>query len=952
MEDPAPPPEPTVPASASPIALALLERVLQDRRDGGQRSIDEYVAMFPDHERLVRAELDRLAAPAPATDAATAGFRIGRYRVLDTIGRGGQGTVYLAADDRLGRRVALKLLTGLGGCSAAAKLRFRREAEAASRLVHPGLCATLDAEEHEGVPFLVMQYIDGQPLLQFVDAVPAARRRAVLLALFERIARALHHAHEHGFVHRDVKPANVLVTAAGDPVVIDFGLVRSLDADGAGLTRSGELFGTPAYLAPEQIHAGSPLADRRVDVWALGVSLFEALTGRRPFVAPTYDALCRAITDEEPTDLRRAPNVGNDLAVVVATALTKEPAGRYATAAALADDLGRVQRGEPIHARPVTVWMRTQRWARRNRLLATFLVLVVLQLMAVAVVGTLFVQRGIQNREWERIADLRAVEHMLTEAETGLWPAVPAQLPAYDAWLARAERLLERLPDHGQRLAELRAMAEPATDDDRADPALDERLLELEADALFAERADSLRLRHEQMARALAELPADAAEWQRIDAMAWASVTENPMRWAQLAAEQRTANADEAAAIRARSIERRRWRFASEIEQSQHDQIERLITLVERIRGPGAHTIADLRDRRAHAAELLRRLAADDAPAWQRCCADVAQSDSPYRGLSLQPIPGLVPLGIDERSGLWEFWHVGSGARPTWVGEPAGRGRIELGGDGAEGIVLVLLPGGGFTMGSSRLGEDLPQAERRAQPLEWPPHTVTLAPFLIGKYEVTHAQWATHGQPDVAFLSPDVPSPAGIRIDRRHPVTQMTWQHAHEFCRRHDLELPTEAQWEYAQRAGTATPYPTGDDPKTVVGHANLLDAARVRLYPAAGRMGPADWQAQADDGFAETAPVGSFPPNAFGVHDLMGNAGEWCRDRLAFYEQRQPRAGDGQRGSLDANREAMARGSSFVHSAIYCRSAMRQIVNPTSTMPWLGLRVARSIDVDRASAR
>ncbi|MCB0203105.1 MAG: serine/threonine protein kinase, partial [Anaerolineae bacterium] len=172
------------------------------------------------------------------------------------------------------------------------------------------------------------------------EPAPAEPDRRQLLVMVEKIARALHAAHELGIVHRDVKPGNVIVTPNGEPVVLDFGLATALDGDDSSLTRSGELLGTPAYMAPEQLRAGEPRVDRRVDVWALGVILFELLAGRRPFAAPTRVALVRRIVEEE------APALGlvvrglpRDLEVIVQVALARERDRRYATAEDLADDI-------------------------------------------------------------------------------------------------------------------------------------------------------------------------------------------------------------------------------------------------------------------------------------------------------------------------------------------------------------------------------------------------------------------------------------------------------------------------------------------------------------------------------------------------------------------------------------------------------------------------------------
>jgi hypothetical protein len=214
------------------------------------------------------------------------------------------------------------------------------------------------------------------------------------LRIVAAAARALHAAHEGGVLHRDVKPANVMLRADGSPVVLDFGLARELEGE-SGLTRTGDLFGTPGYMAPEQIEGRAHHVDRRADVWALGALLHELVAGVPPFRAPTRAGLFRKVLDEEPLDLcRAAPRAPRDLAVVAATALAKDPADRYADAAALADDLGAVTASRPIAARPASLATRVTRWARREPGLAAALLALLFALAAASGLGGFLAARA------------------------------------------------------------------------------------------------------------------------------------------------------------------------------------------------------------------------------------------------------------------------------------------------------------------------------------------------------------------------------------------------------------------------------------------------------------------------------------------------------------------------------------------------------------------------------
>lgn len=425
----------------------FLSALLADELAGGLRQLSAYQLQFPEaadlvetwYRRHVEGEEtrgDRRGAPSSLTtvmldtpSAAEPGS-IGPYRLGREVGRGGQGRVHLAVDTRLGRTVALKILRGGHAENDLVLKRFQREAVVAARLEHPHICTVYESGVHDGVAFIAMQYVEGVSLAGVVAkaredgtavALPrstgdsstgggtgsAAGERARTLRFVEDVARALHEAHEVDIVHRDIKPGNVMVDVAGQPVILDFGLARQEDPELSVLTQTGDFFGTPAYMAPEQIDLRHP-CDRRADVWALGVTLFELLALRLPFREVTRQALQAAILESEPPRLRRmVPGIPRDLEVVTETALQKDPAARYQTALDLAEDLRAVREGRAIRARPVGAWTKAWRWSRREPVKALLLAGVVVSLV---VIGHL-VSRALHNRDRLRQADrVREVE--------------------------------------------------------------------------------------------------------------------------------------------------------------------------------------------------------------------------------------------------------------------------------------------------------------------------------------------------------------------------------------------------------------------------------------------------------------------------------------------------------------------------------------------------------------
>lgn len=383
------------------VLHAFLQRWQQDRAVGGGGDATPYLATWPAYaERLRREHAALLADEARDEPTVAAGLRIGAYRIERELGRGGQAVVYLARDERLQRDVALKVLPRLGA-SPVQQMRLQREALVAARLEDPGICAVYEIGRDSGFAFLAMRHVAGETLAARLDRARAAVKAGAatedalgwrrIVGWFAALADSLHRAHEAGVVHRDLKPGNIMLDADDRPVLLDFGL--ALGDDDPQLTRTDEVFGTPAYAAPERLRGGSVANDRRVDIWSLGVCLFEALAHERPFQGASTAAICRAVIADEPPDVRglRA-GLPADLAAVVAVTLEKDPARRYQTAAALAHDLRAALAGEPVQARRPGVVRRLGRWHRRHAAVAA-----TAWMALVAVVTVLAVQRSMLN---------------------------------------------------------------------------------------------------------------------------------------------------------------------------------------------------------------------------------------------------------------------------------------------------------------------------------------------------------------------------------------------------------------------------------------------------------------------------------------------------------------------------------------------------------------------------
>jgi mono/diheme cytochrome c family protein len=396
----------------------VLLRWEEARRQGQEPAAEELCAGHPALTEEVRRRIQAILVmecvlgvgptPQPAADLLPLLPRIPGYEIVRLVDQGGMGTVYEARQTGLDRRVAVKMMERTR-IDARMLARFRAEAQAAAQLQHPNVVQVIEAGEVEGRPFFSMEFVAGGNLAQLMErGRPDPRRAAEMVAV---LARAVHAAHGLGIVHRDLKPANVLVTPDGTLKIADFGLAKRLDNDLAH-TRTGEIIGTPFYMAPEQAEGQSELIGPATDVYALGALFYELLTGRPPFQGSNpLDTLRQAVNREPLPPSRLAPEVPRDLEAVVLKCLEKQPGRRYVSAVELADDLARWLDGRPVTVVPPGRLRRAWRWLRgRPRVSAALAGLLVVGLLPLFWMGSeLHARRAAENRARQQAPLVREI---------------------------------------------------------------------------------------------------------------------------------------------------------------------------------------------------------------------------------------------------------------------------------------------------------------------------------------------------------------------------------------------------------------------------------------------------------------------------------------------------------------------------------------------------------------
>lgn len=816
--------------------------------------------------------LETAKAPLDESRNQGKGVHYGGHQLLERIGEGGFGIVYRACRPApAGGVVALKVLKGPVVGLHVARL-FEREVALAARLDDPRTVKLLGWGVVDGRPYLVSELVEhAEPITRHCRRHRVGLRTCI--QLLSEVARGVSHAHQRGVLHRDLKPSNILVqqvpgTEVARVRIVDFGLARAVSLSTAGnslWSLEGWLLGTPAYMAPEQAQ-GRRDVDVRVDVYAIGVLMFELLTGSLPWhdeVLLRADAATqlRAVGDgllslpsvrlvsRGPAELPwRADALRGELDWIVQRALAEAPADRYPDAASLAADLERFLAGGPVSAAPRSFGYPLRCWLRRRPAAAIGLAATVLVLL-ISLLATFGLAWSAAGHRRERLAGQLAAEETLRRFD----------LLAAGVRLRRAELLAETLYP--------------------ANPA---------------------------MVTALRD---------------WMVAHGEPLR---------AGRDDLAAAVRAERA------LAESADPRAHLALlregERLLDSMDEFLATGAYP--KVRER----LERWSLSPQGTAEAWARATAEIA-ADPRFAGFVMSPQPDLVPLGRDLVTGLQEFAHAFSGEVPRRASD----GRLQR--SPIDGIVLVLVPGGTFDFGEQGDDPAQPNYNVDAQPSPWfPVVPASIAPFLIGKFEVTRHQWGTMG--GAAVDAHSWGGGGGMEFGPDHPIGDVDWWNADLVLRRLGLVLPTAVQWECAARAGTTTPWWIGDDPAVVAGLANFADRSMQRAPEAIYGV---RCNSELDDGYPGMAPIGRFPANPFGIHDIFGNVSEWCADHRAIHLM-PARVGDGARfGPNGRSRMAMTmsvRGGGFEDHARIGTAASRHNNSPSHRRPAVGLRAARMLSL------
>jgi formylglycine-generating enzyme required for sulfatase activity len=865
-------------------------------------------------------------------------LRAERYRRGPELGRGSMGRVFSAWDRELARVLALKVLHGIPeGASRPAPtdrvLRFIREAQITSQLDHPGIVPVHELGiDENGNPFFAMKLVRGRDLKSVFDSTWAGEdgwnlTRAV--GVLHRICEAMGYAHAKGIVHRDLKPTNIMVGRFGEVFVMDWGVAhvepRSESSedpettalihaarrplqDDALLTEEGSILGTAAYMSPEQASGDVRKLGAWTDVYAIGTLLYQLLAKQPPYIrespsGSTVEVLERLRAGPPEPLARAAPDAPPELVSICERAMAREPQARYRGMQALAEDLQAYLEGRVVRAHHTGVRAEIKKWILRNRATSAVLALGILLASAASIGWSLW---RTDRAQLDLLQTLREPSALLEQFDH-IWPATEDHIAGIRAWIGAADRVVESGKTYRAQLASLRERALPY------DPGAPEELR--------ARAHNQFRLAMGK--KTLAYYERECERMRRVGGKTFDGF-DLPGAEQEIVLFQGLIRSVEAEIF---GTKRQSWTFSTADDDLLHDRLSRIDHELDELAGTAVpRPRLEIAKRVVAAFEHAgnRSATATDA-LWEeaiRCVGDPTRCPM-YAGLHLRRQEQLVPLGPDPQSGLWEFAHALTGEIPARGSD----GHLQV--DEFTAIVLVLVPPGSFHRGAQSIDQDLPNYDPFSQRIESPVLGMPMDAFFLSKFELTLAQWER-------LTSRDKASELGVeRGDRMKPATNMTWEDGIAVLRCVGLDLPSEAQWEFAARAGTSAPWWTGPDESALPAAANLREPGPLPSF----ELSIEDLRSAGPDGWPGFAPIGRLLPNPFGLYDILGNAEELTRDiGLSEYSYRNIFVGTGE-CLRNINLLRRARGGSCNSDPRDARCSSRHFMSRDETEYVVGLR-------------